>query len=94
MYYLMANRHYIGGDQQAEVGTYPTREAAEMAADELSKVSYMHDEGELSSATYVITEDQANDNIGTGSAADGNGTKARKTRAKSSKDRSVEPTDV
>jgi len=90
---LMANRHFQDGDQQEEIGTFPTREAAELAADDLSAASYIHDENEVRRATYVIIEDRTSEPKRTGEAADGDRTAAKPTRAKASTNRSAKRKD-
>lgn len=92
MFYLMANRHYSGYDRQEELATYPTREAAEMAAADLIAISYVHDEGEVSRPTYVIvgdwTGDQTDEPERTVETADGSGAAAKPARVKAGRNRS------
>lgn len=91
MYYLMANRHYSGYDRQEELATYPTREAAEQRAAELMDSSYVHDEGEVLRATYVVVGDWIGDqdeSQRTGEAADGSGAAAKPARVKARRNRS------
>ena len=91
MYYLMANRHYSGYDRQEELATYPTREAAEQRAAELMDSSYVHDEGEVLRATYVVVGDWIGDQDEpkrTVAASDGSGTAAKPTGIKAGRNRS------
>lgn len=92
MFYLMANRHYSGYDRQEELATYPTREAAEQRAAELMDSSYVHDEGEVLRATYVVVGDwigdQTDESQRTSETADGSGAAAKPARVKAGRNRS------
>ncbi len=72
-YILKANKRYSGYDLQVELDAYPSREAAEQAADALMNTSYIHDECEISRATYVIVEDRTDERQRTVTTVDGNG---------------------
>ena len=92
-YVLKANKHYDGYDVQEDIGSYPTREAAELAAGRLMDTSYIHDECEIKRATYVVVEDRTNEPKRTGAAVDGDRTAAKPTRAKTITNRSAKRKD-
>ena len=99
MFYLKMNRHFVGYDTQTEMAMYATREAAESAASDITNSSFKLGDGEIACPTFTVVGDAietevSNDTIGTSPAVDGNGKKARKARAKPSKDRSTEPADI
>jgi hypothetical protein len=100
MFYVKMNRHFVGYDTQTEMAMYSTREAAEAAASDIANSSFKMGDGEIACPTFTVVGDAVqpevsnNDTIGTSPAVDGNGKKARKARAKPSKDRSTEPADI
>lgn len=78
MFILKANKHFDGYDIQVELDSYPTRLEAESEADRLAGESYVHDEGEMRRATYVIVEDRTNDTVRASETVDGDGTEVVK----------------
>ena len=93
IYVLKANKHYDGYDVQKEIGSYPTREAAEMAAGQLMDTSYIHDECEIRRPTYVVVEDRTNEPERTVEAVAGDRTAAKPTRTKADTNRSAKRKD-